>query len=108
MTRTLTPMSFTSRHVPAGVARQVRFGGGLGWGGWLGFGFAMIFVWAFGAQADLSAWTQFSGQVVEAKGKVTAVRATSYSVGGSKGRKGTPVYEYDYSFLTADERRFTG
>src|SRR5688572_3544513 len=101
-------MHSTSRDVPGGVARRVRFGGGLGWGGWIGLGVAMIFVWGFGANADLSAWTQFNGELTEARGSVTAVRATKHTVGGGKRKKGTPVYEYDYRFLTPDERPFTG
>ena len=76
--------------------------------GWFLFGFGMIFFWAFALNADLSYFTFPSGKVVQTSGTVTGNRKTSFSEGGSKHRKGTPIYETRYQFQTPDGRVWEG
>lgn len=74
--------------------------GGLSQLGWLFFGFGMIFYWVFVGAADLESLFYFRGTLETAKGHVTEAVETSYSEGGGKGRKGTPIwanhFEFDY------------
>ncbi|UCG48137.1 MAG: DUF3592 domain-containing protein [Phycisphaerales bacterium] len=86
------------RHVPLTVRVRLLFGGFLNQFGWIFFGFGMVFVWGFTLQADLTSWHVFRGRLETCEGTVTASKKTSFSEGGSKRRRGTPVYANHYSF----------
>lgn len=97
------------REVPAALRLGVLLGGGLSQTGWIVLGVGMIFFWTFGLNADLASVLHFRGELDTARGQVTETRKTNVSVGGSKHRRGTPVYANAYSFRTSDgtERRST-
>ena len=91
-------LSWPPRHVPLTVRVRLLFGGFLNQFGWIFFGFGMVFVWSFTLQADLTSWHLFRGRLETCEGTVTASKKTSFSEGGSKRRRGTPVYANHYSF----------
>ena len=95
------------RHVPLLVRVRVLFGGQLSQMGWFFFGFGMIFFWLFACHADLTSWTRFRGKLATAEGIVTDSRNTGATVGGSKGSRGTPVYENEFKFVV-DDREYQG
>jgi hypothetical protein len=68
--------------------------------GWAIFGFGMIFVWVFSANADFS-FLNFRGPFEIAVGRVTGVETT----GASENRQ--PVYRHHYDFSVAG-RVFSG
>lgn len=79
----------------------VQFGAGF-------FAFGMIFWWVFGAQADVTSWYQFSGELDRTEGRVVSCTETGISEGGSDSRPGTPIYRIDYEYLTPKEVKLTG
>ncbi len=91
-------LSRPPRHVPLTVRVRLLFGGFLNQFGWIFFGFGMVFVWGFALQADLTSWHLFRGRLETCEGTVTASKKTSFREGGSKRRRGTPVYANHYSF----------
>lgn len=97
----MTALSFLApppRPVPAALRLQLLFGGFLNQFGWFFFGFGLIFFWAFAMQSDFTSWLRFKGPLESEQGSVTGCRDTRYSVGGSKGHRGTPIYANDYRF----------
>ncbi len=86
------------RHVPLLVRMQVRLGGLLSQMGWIFFGFGMVFVWAFGAKADLTSWRHFGGELATANGESTGHEETGASEGGNEHSEGTPIYANSYAF----------
>lgn len=101
-------LSGPPRNVPFLVALRLLFGGGLNQLGWLFGGVGMIFFWMFTLNGDYSSFRYFRGELGTAQGIVREVRKTSFSVGGSKHSKGTPVYEYRYSFTAPEGGQYTG
>lgn len=95
------------RHVPLLVRLRVLFGGQSSQMGWFFLGFGMIFFWVFARHADLSSWTRFRGRLETTEGIVTDSRDTGASVGGSKGSRGTPIYENEFKFVV-DDREYQG
>ena len=89
------------REVPWAVKLRVLFGGFLSQFGWAFFGFGMVFVWAFTANADLLGWYRFGGELEYAQGTVTAGEATHCSVNNSR------VYANHYRFTTGDGTEHT-
>lgn len=87
---------------------QVLFGGFLAQFGWLFLGFGGIFFWAFVMNADLASFYRFRGALETAKGVVLETKDTGASEGGSKNRRGTPIYAHWYSFTAADGREYRG
>lgn len=95
------PLSFLApppRPVPGVMRLQLLLGGFLSQFGWLFFGFGSIFFWIFVMQADLTSWLRFSGKLETAEARVSGCFRTHFSVGGSKGRGGTPVYGNPFRF----------
>ena len=90
------------REVPLLVKARVLFGGPLSVAGWAFFGFGSIFVWMFGLNADYTSWYRFSGAVETAAGKITRSEATNFTSGGSRGRRGTPIYANRYAYREPD------
>jgi len=90
------------RMVPSSVRLRVLFGG---WAqiAWLILGFTMSFVWAFDVPSSLREWSAFRGSLEAVSGAVTSVEKTNVTVGGGKGRSGTPVYRYNYEFQVGGE-----
>jgi hypothetical protein len=95
------------REVTASVRWSLMLGGGIGVAGWAMFGFGMIFFWIFGMNADVASLWQFNGETERATGQVTHSGKTKFTTGGSKSRRGKPVYANGYVFMAADgiERR---
>jgi hypothetical protein len=58
----------------------------------------------FACNADLTGWWVFSGEWETARGEVMGVEKTLFSEGGSKHRRGTPVYAIHYEFMVDGER----
>jgi len=65
-----------TRSIPFSIKLSNLFGGFLNQFGWLFFGFGMIFVWAFGSNADLS-FIHFHGEVVTVQGTAVGAAETS-------------------------------
>lgn len=106
----MTPPFYFSRPpraVPSTVRLRVLFGGMLNQMGWFFFGFGMIFVWIFLLHADLTSFYLFRGDLETVPGTLTTSQRTSFSEGGSKGRRGTPIYQHQYTY-TADGIRYDG
>jgi len=106
--RNILNLAGPPRNVPLLVRLRVLFGGAVNQVGWLFFGFSLIFVWAFTLNADLTSWYRFRGRLENAQGKVLYSEKTGFSVGGSKRRKGTPVYANHYSFAGPDGVEYKG
>lgn len=91
------------RPVPLLVRLRVLLGGTASQIGWVLFGFGMIFFWAFVWRADLTSWYRFRGVVPVTEGRVTRSSDTRASEGGSKGRRGTPIYKNEFTFAVDDK-----
>ncbi|MGN6183061.1 MAG: DUF3592 domain-containing protein [Thermoanaerobaculia bacterium] len=87
------------RHVPLSL-RVLNLVGGGSLIGWVIFGFGMIFVWAFGANADFSFLT-FAGEHARIEGRVTKVETTNASENSQK------VWANHYQYSVAGQS-FTG
>jgi len=70
--------------------------------GWIFFAFGMIFCWIFLSAADLTSWWRFRSGVRQAIGTVVKCEKTSFSVGGSKNRSGSPIFANYYTFVGPD------
>ena len=96
------------RGIPLTTQLAVAFGGfflqfGAGF-----FTFGMIFWWIFGAQADVTSWYKFSGELAHARGKAISCTDTGMSEGGSDHSRGTPVYRTTYGFEAEGGGHFEG
>jgi hypothetical protein len=87
------------RQVPMFVRCRLLFGGFANQFGWLFFGFGLIFFWAFAGNADLTSPLYFRGEVETVTGRALHSEETGASEGGSKNRRGTPIYANHYSFV---------
>jgi hypothetical protein len=96
------------RDVPLLIRLRILLGGFLNQFGWIFFGFGLIFVWAFTLNADLTSWYRFRGPLDTTQGKAIECKKTLFSEGGSKHRKGTPVYAIHYAFTADDGTEYTG
>jgi len=65
---------------------------------WLGFGIGMVFFWAFGMNADITAPFVFRGVFDSVSGVVVSVDDTAASEGGYDDDDGTPILAYRYRF----------
>lgn len=101
-------MAGPPRSVPLSVRLRVLFGGAFNQAGWFVLGFGMAFVWAFTLNADLTGWYLFRGRLDTTEGKAIDCKKTSFSEGGSKHSKGTPVYAIHYAFTAADGTEYKG
>jgi len=95
------------RQVPLLIRLRLLFGGTSAQMGWFFLGFGMIFFWLFVFRGDFKSWTQFRGPLATAEGTVTDSRDTHDSEGGSKGSRGTPIYENEFKFVV-DDRKYEG
>ncbi|MDD5092634.1 MAG: hypothetical protein PHQ23_17180 [Candidatus Wallbacteria bacterium] len=71
------------------------------------FGFGMIFVWAFGLNADLSG-LQFAGRVETCPGVAVNWDRTGFSESSDDTSDGRQVFFTDYAFFDAEGNRRTG
>lgn len=94
--------------MPLTTALAVLFGGFLLQFGAAFFAFGMVFWWIFGAQADVTSWYRFSGELAHAPGEVMTCTDTGMSEGGGKHSRGTPVYRTTYSYVDARGQSFEG
>ncbi|MGB0221526.1 MAG: DUF3592 domain-containing protein [Sinimarinibacterium flocculans] len=79
------------RPLSVALVLQTLFGGVLQQMGWLFFGFGMIFVWVFAAQAEI-AWSLRAGALGETQARVLGTVDTRASIND------TPVYGTRYRF----------
>lgn len=86
------------RPVPFSTRLVVLFGGAFASFGWFFFAFGMVFTWVFAGNADWASAFLFRGPRESVTGRVTASEPTSFSEGGDKHRKGTPVFASRYAF----------
>ncbi|MCA8912131.1 MAG: DUF3592 domain-containing protein [Planctomycetes bacterium] len=96
------------RSVPLSTKLAAYFGGFFPQFGAAFFTFGMIFWWFFGANADITSWYKFSGELAHTDGRVVACESTGASEGGSKSTPGTPIYRIDYEYLTPSELKLSG
>lgn len=96
------------RPVPLLVRMKVLLGGFLVQFGCVFAGFGMIFVWAFTLNSDLTSWYHFRGPLETAEATVHDSKQTTFSVGGSKRRSGTPIYANHYWFVGPGEVEYEG
>ena len=89
------------RHIPFTTKLEILFGGLTNRIGWPILGLGMVFFWVFSLESDLMNIRKFSGQLKEAKGRVTMERGTGAIVNGIE------VEEYTYQFWTP-QGLFTG
>ncbi len=92
-----------TRPVPLLVRLRMLFGGGFSQFAWIFFGFGMVFFWLFACRADFSSWYRFKGHLETAKGRVTASSNAGASEGGTKNRRGTPIYRNEFSYVVDDK-----
>src|SRR5688500_18129637 len=87
----MRPLPPPPRHVPLSLRVASLFNGAalIGWGV---FGFGSIFLWAFGANADLS-FVTFRGETRQAPARVVKVEATN----ASEGKVRIMASHYEYS-----------
>src|ERR1043166_3390679 len=94
------------REVSPLVRSQVLFGGFLNQFGWFFFGFGLIFFWVFALNSDLTSFYYFHGDLETVEGLVFDSHDTGFSVGGSKHRRGTPIYANYYSFTASNGQKY--
>jgi hypothetical protein len=92
------PDSAGGRHVPFSTALAVLFGGFFVQFGAGFFAFGMIFWWVFGAQADVTSWYRFSGELQRTTGVALACEHTGITEGGGDHSPGTPIYRIEYEY----------
>ena len=90
------------REVPTTLRLQVLFGGVMSQMGWFFLGFGMIFVWVFGAHADILSLYHFRGRLATATGVVLESNSTRVSYNER------PVFAYHYSFVTPNGQQHEG
>ena len=105
MNLSMPVISRPPREVPLPTKLVVLFGSPLSQFGWVFFGFGMVFVWLFAANADWSSLFSFRGALETAPGIITASEQTNASEGGGKRRKGvsnrrksTPIFAHQFKF----------
>ncbi|HLY19035.1 MAG TPA: hypothetical protein VKR61_17515 [Bryobacteraceae bacterium] len=86
------------RTVDAWLAARMLLGSVRAQIGWLILGFASLFFWAFAWNADLSAWRFKPAATGQVRGESIECRPTRLSEGGTKTRRGTPIYENLYRY----------
>ncbi len=96
------------RDVPLLVRIRVLLGGFLNQFGWIFLGFGLVFVWMFTANADLTSWYRFRGQINTAEGTVIYSKKTRFSIDSSKHGEDTPVYAIHYAFTGPDGAEYKG
>ncbi|MCB9894286.1 MAG: DUF3592 domain-containing protein [Planctomycetes bacterium] len=98
----------SGRNVPLTTQVAIAFGGFFPQFGAAFFTFGMIFWWIFGAQADVTSWYQFSGDLVHVQGQALTCTDTGMSVGGDDDTRGTPVYKTTYGYEVEGGRYYEG
>jgi hypothetical protein len=93
----------TPRTIGPMLAAQMLFGGGATTVGWLLVAFGFIFGWVFAAHADLTGWRFRQGEIATVAGTAAGCEDTGYSIGGSEGSRGTPVFENHYQYRVGDQ-----
>ena len=71
--------------------------------GWLILGFGTIFVWGFAPHADFSGWRFRAGSFAQTVGQAVGCVQTHFTEGGSKSRRGTPIYENRFRYTIAGQ-----
>ncbi|MFN7996264.1 MAG: hypothetical protein U0Q18_21815 [Bryobacteraceae bacterium] len=66
--------------------------------GWVILGFGSIFIWGFLPHADFSGPRFRPRETAEVRGESLDCRTTRFTEGGSKTRRGTPIYENRYRY----------
>lgn len=92
------------RTINQALAARLLTGSTMSQIGWLLLGTGSIFFWSFVWHADISGWRFRPELVVETHGQALGCRATGYSEGGGRYRRGTPIYENFYRYEVAGQR----
>lgn len=98
MKLTMPVVNQPPRVVPLSTRITVLFGGGLARVGWFFFAFGMVFVWIFVGNADWSGPFLFHGKLETATASITSREKTTFSEGGNKHHRGTPIFANHYRF----------
>lgn len=89
----------TPRKVSLLLRCQLLFGGAMTQFGWFFFGFGMVFFWLFVPNCDWHSFEYIGMRMEQEQGIVYRVESTNFSVGGSKSRRGKPIYANHYRFM---------
>jgi hypothetical protein len=95
------------RRVPIMLQLRMMFGGALAQIGWFLFGVGMIFFWGLVVNIDYASLYRYNGKLTQIQVTITASDKTSFSEGGSKTRKGTPIYKHDFKFTLPTGKSYT-
>jgi hypothetical protein len=90
------------RTVPLPLRCQIAYGGTFNQIGWVVLVFGSFAFWGFCFNSESVTFLTFRGPLATAGGTVTGSSNTGVSVGGGKGRKGTPVFANHFSFTAPD------
>ncbi|HET7625535.1 MAG TPA: DUF3592 domain-containing protein [Verrucomicrobiae bacterium] len=107
MNLTMPVVSQPPRVVPLSTRITLLFGNALAKFGWIFFAFGMVVVWVFAGYADWSGLFLFHGKLETAPAFITSREKTSFSEGGNKQHRGTPIFAYHYQFQR-DGKNYTG
>ncbi len=99
------PVGHRPRRMPPSTWLCALLGGPLALFGWIFSAFGLVFVVLFLPAGDFSSWLYFHGSLDRAEATITEIKKTRATEG--KGRRGTPIYQYKYSFATAG-KSYTG
>jgi hypothetical protein len=102
--RVLETLASTPRSIPPTVSIRILFGGFAAFA-WLWFGIGTAVGTLLLQNADLTSWFVLR-DAVQTQGTVDHCQRTSFSQGGGKHTRGTPVYANTYRYQV--EREFTG
>jgi hypothetical protein len=69
---------------------------------WIWFGFGSSVAMVFLRNADLTSWARFNGALATASAISFGCEDTHASEGGSKSRRGTPIFANRYRFMAGD------
>ena len=89
-----------SRDIPVSTRLAVLHGHPVQQFGWLFAGFGLVFCLLFVPATDIS-FLDFRGPTSETAGRIVAVEATSYSEGGGRHGRGSPIQRCEYEWSDA-------
>jgi hypothetical protein len=96
------------REVSSSAVVQELLGDALTQIGLVFVAFGLFFVAMFAARADLTSWYVFRGALESAQGRALSCADTHASEGGSRHRRGTPIYAVAYEFDAPGGGRLAG
>jgi hypothetical protein len=91
------------RTIATGTAARIVLGNGSSLIGWVLLAMGSFPFWSTAIQADLSGWQFREGAVEEVSGESLGCIKTRFSEGGSRYRRGTPIYQNRYRFAASGQ-----